>query len=142
MIAAVLSMKRLILIFLALIGLSACSYEISPELKPYVNEFKSYCKQYSHCKWPERINVVFVYKLGVNGRCSQTPFSKAVMIDIDYWERSLEYNRERVTFHEFGHCVLGREHVTYLSYMRSKLGLSENEYWDSRDLLIEELFLD
>lgn len=47
----------------------------------------------------------------VAGQCSYSSSStRKVNIDIDYWNRATELEKEFVVFHELGHCYLERSH--------------------------------
>ena len=48
---------------------------------------------------------------GTLGQCkSYSDGSKQVAIDLPFWNRASDLEREYVVFHELGHCILGREH--------------------------------
>lgn len=78
-----------------------------------------------------------------------------IYVDYGWWQRNPNYfRREELLFHEFGHCVLGRNHDdSYLeryegmfvysfeqkSLMSSNLFYDDSQYLNNRDYYIKEL---
>jgi len=70
-----------------------------------------------------------------------------ITIDLSFWERASDFDKEMVVFHEIGHCVLGQGHRetedangNCLSIMRSGTGDCRTLYnSNNRDYYINEL---
>jgi hypothetical protein len=101
---------------------------VDPKIQPYLTKFLSYCAMYGvDCKkwknysyYVENIEPSFLDKIlgdkeKVVGKCNYV--MKTVTIDKTYWENMRTYNfyedLELVAFHEFGHCILNKDHVTH-----------------------------
>jgi hypothetical protein len=53
---------------------------------------------------------------GVNGLCTLSDASSpTVSIDPTYWSVASDAQKENLVFHELGHCLLSRVHVTTLN---------------------------
>ena len=51
----------------------------------------------------------------VLGYCETSALgARDIVIDQDYWAKSIDLDREQLMFHELGHCLLGRKHRTDL----------------------------
>ncbi len=78
---------------------------IDSALQPYVDRWNSIYEE------KVTVDVVFggkqAFQGNVVGMCLNTT---EVVIDRDYWDRSLDQGREELVFHELGHCVLGLGH--------------------------------
>lgn len=86
----------------------------------------------------------------VVGLCShKIAGKKEIIIDLDYWNKCSESNKEMIVFHELGHCYLGRPHSDKMeangicgSIMKSDLEDCIDFYNSkSRKFLLDELFL-
>lgn len=52
-----------------------------------------------------------IHATGIVGLCSHSATrDKEVIIDENFWNRSSDYEREAIIFHELGHCALERGH--------------------------------
>lgn len=85
----------------------------------------------------------------VAGRCNYNQhIPNMVTIDLSFWKRSSDRNREFVVFHELGHCVLFRAHKEDAdlhnickSIMRSGTGSCIDNYNRiTRESYLDELF--
>ena len=85
----------------------------------------------------------------VAGTCNYNQSSpNKVTMDLDFWENSVDRNREFVVFHELGHCVLFRAHKEDAtsnnickSIMRSGTGNCIDNYSGiTRESYLDELF--
>jgi hypothetical protein len=81
------------------------------------------------------------------GRCSEADGIALVTIDEKKWERLNEMARESLVFHELGHCLLARDHVTEWLPDESRPRSLMNEYLVSgkvysshQQAYLEELF--
>jgi len=84
----------------------------------------------------------------IQGQCFQNEKKpKKTIIDLQYWNRSTELEKQFIIFHELGHCFLEREHLdtdkngTCISIMHSNPNacnfmLTE----DNREDYLDELF--
>ena len=85
----------------------------------------------------------------VAGQC-QTNSTKpnTVIIDLNFWDGSVDITREFVIFHELGHCYLDRDHLddanddgTCVSIMHSGIGDCTNRFTSvTRSDYLDELF--
>ncbi len=74
--------------------------------------------------------------------------SNQINIDISYWNKSTDLEREFLVFHELGHCLLERSHLdqrnqdgTCTSMMNSGESLCKKNYnLETRKEYIDELF--
>lgn len=87
---------------------------------------------------------------GIAGLCSHNPETeKTVILDINFWSKSSDMEREAIIFHELGHCVLERSHNDDAldngmceSLMRSGTSacITFYKYSDHQDYYLDELF--
>ena len=85
----------------------------------------------------------------VIGQCAfNTEQPRRVTIDVTFWRRASDFEKEMVVFHELGHCVLDRDHVddanpdgTCVSIMHSGLGDCRLNYnGTNKEGYLDELF--
>jgi len=85
----------------------------------------------------------------ISGKCERNSvYPDRVYIDIDFWRKANDLEREFVVFHELGHCFLNRGHLddadangACKSMMHSGEGDCRNSYsLSSRVAYLEELF--
>lgn len=85
----------------------------------------------------------------VIGQCSfNTDHPQRVTIDVSFWRRASDFEKEMVVFHELGHCVLNRDHIddanpdgTCVSIMHSGLGNCRLQYNNTNKVAyLDELF--
>lgn len=90
-----------------------------------------------------------IEKTGVVGQCnSYSDGSKTVVVDEFYWSNASDLDKEYLTYHELGHCVLERDHNDEKdqqgdckSIMQSGLANCKSNYNTiNRDELLDELF--
>ena len=70
------------------------------------------------------------------------------VLNISYWNKATDIEREVLLFHELGHCILGRSHLDdktarsqCVSIMRSSSGICRMEYnANTRGDYLDELF--
>lgn len=121
-------MKNLLIVFLLIcnfhesiqikLEIDANQYYVNPEIKPYIDNFEKIYK-----KDIRGLRVVFnKLKDGAGGNClieymtEDFYFKKTIkklrIITIDpfVWKTLSASERERMIFHELGHCVLNRSH--------------------------------
>ncbi len=80
--------------------------EVDPKLQPYVDEFSKYFGM--KVDWvPTTFKDLKDNWVGV---CITGGDSPVVQIDPGYWEEADEGEREALIMHEYGHCVLDRDH--------------------------------
>lgn len=71
------------------------------------------------------------------GQCQSG--TQTITIDRTYWLNSPDELRQEVLYHELGHCLLNRGHVSYLSIMQPYV-LSSFDFENNKQALIDELF--
>ena len=91
-----------------------------------------------------------IYTDGVVGLCSHSAIKdKEIIIDENFWNRSSDFEREAIIFHELGHCALERGHEDSTldngmckSLMRSGFSPCLTFYQKSsqQDYYLDELF--
>ena len=159
-------------LFLVLIApvLNGCSneepapqpeYKVEREFLPYFNSFLARANNYGY-SW-DLSEYGLTIQFGTEnqfdttsyiGYCSgmNTDYGHDVFIDPEYWEDANELDKERLIYHELGHCLLRREHRNkvlpngeWASMMRGR-PLPENSFFTTnysgkrRDYYIRELF--
>ncbi|HRX29937.1 MAG TPA: hypothetical protein P5235_11160 [Saprospiraceae bacterium] len=102
-----------------LIILSACSKEdelhVDSYMKPYIDRFEKEAKLRGVDVSGRIANLeAYIFDIpdnGVAGLCRHnTDSPNRIEIDIVYWNKSNDLEKEYVVFHELGHCVLDRVH--------------------------------
>lgn len=105
-------MKRFVL-FIVGLALTGCSkkaaYDVAPEFEPYVKAFEKASVENGR---PVSINNI-VIKFGSLSNASYAAYcetGEVPTITVREWWKDIEPTlaKERILFHEFGHCVLGR----------------------------------
>jgi hypothetical protein len=133
--------------------LGSCQHEnmqVYPdEFKPYVDEF--FIQANLHGRSMDATQYTFSIKFGdlgdeVGAFCFF--IGNAITVDREGWEDWDHFEKERIIFHELGHCLLNRNHYNAetisnecYSYMNKGDGCSFNPlsvFW--RDYFMEELF--
>lgn len=154
--------------FLLLVCFVACSKDSStlpppppkepvvldPEIEAYLNSFIAEAELRGVDLNLEFFDLTFeileINRGNVAGTCSYNSFrNNHVTLDATYWNTATENNKEKIFFHELGHCILERGHRedTYangacISIMRSGLeGCFDNYNINTRSLYLDELFL-
>jgi hypothetical protein len=127
---------------------------VDQSLQPYLDRFVSYSliALGNKIELPA-IGIQFadlgfsVEKGGTNGRCTRDG-TGAALVEIDrlFWQVTDEYRRENLLFHEFGHCILHREHLEAVDQFGAPISimfpytLSTGLYSSRRNYYISELF--
>lgn len=156
-------MKKII--FILLIIINSCGQEckqitiendIDRELSYYVDNYINDSKKYNFLDYQYKLTI----KIGslsidknmdnVVGVCYYS--KNLIIIDENRWYTLKEYQKEIVVYHELGHCLQDKEHpkvdTNYDiierkdSIMNELLYITEQDYYENRDLYIEELFFD
>jgi hypothetical protein len=126
---------------------------VDPELQLYFDRFEEEGRMRGMKVNFDSIGIsadlTIISNIQVAGTCRRHSES-ANDIDISgtFWNRSDEWEREFVVFHELGHCYLNREHLettnsdgTCESIMASGTGSCVNNYNESsRSIYLDELF--
>lgn len=150
--------KLYILTIGLLVGLSSSctkehSQEIEAELLVYFDAFVEEATTHGVEITLEDLDiggyVENIEQRGTLGQCkSYSNGSKAIVVDISYWERANDLEREYLVFHELGHCILNREHEDSrdeggicTSIMQSGTHECRGAYTlENRNALLRELF--
>lgn len=165
-----MNVSRLILIIIPIFTIISCQADSDPALESeeeiqeaiynnvderlwlYFQEFESQATQrglsFDLNDFGTTGEISGIHEDGVAGTCQYGTHINHVTVDIDYWNRANNLQREFVIFHELGHCVLGRDHEEgafnngiCISIMRSGLGDCNDAYINqNRDYFIDELF--
>lgn len=130
------------IILATLLGCSTYVPNVKLEVSviPHVKEFEMLC----NCKTNIPIHFVDLEK-DIIGKCwwFKGPASlRYIELDTKYWLKSNYYQREEVIFHEFGHCILNREHndISSNGHARSMMNShTSREYQMMRDYYVYEL---
>lgn len=118
---------------------------VDPEFVPYVEIYKGYKKEYlGHDYLDYTINVNFYDSPNKQiGKClvnSQTKV-RYIKIDIQWWSRANENDREVLIVHEMGHCDLNIVNHHVYGIMRES-HLHADEYLRNKGLYLEKMFMD
>jgi len=140
-------MKSLVPFFvIAFLGVGcAKTYEVDPELEPYVRSFENY-GGFKVDDLVAGFGDTTTHSPKTVGLCKPSS-PPEIIISREYWERSDNLRREGVMFHELAHCILDRGHVDTVvqgcpkSIMHPHV-LPRRCYSLWRDEYIEELFYD
>lgn len=131
---------------------AAVFHEMDPEIEVYFVSFEYEANQRGvdiNIEDEQLVGYFTEIEEDIVGQCAKlTDGSKEVRIDLDYWNKSNELEREFLIFHELGHCILNRSHTddsdesgTCLSMMNSGLGNCRNLYRNTnRAEMLDELF--
>lgn len=83
--------------------------QVDPEFQPYVDLFMEYANlPVIHVDMyfnPQSGNVI--------GVCYKRGNDRKVEIDVEWWDKAGELDREILIFHELGHCVLEKPHTNF-----------------------------
>ncbi|MHA1675724.1 MAG: hypothetical protein ACTSU6_00945 [Candidatus Njordarchaeales archaeon] len=140
------------IVYLSLISICIFSSKIhanrriDPTFNPYIKEFIYISKGLVNKDDFKNISIKFkTYPKNsyVVGTCSMTPWARYVSINKEWWRyNKSQFDREQLVYHEFGHCILYRDHVSdaysnpiieKLSEMLHRLGII-----NKRGLLLED----
>lgn len=151
------TVRMYLFFWLFLVFLPGCQEEeiihLDPELTNYFDRFALEASNF---------NITFDYQTdriegyltqieerAVNGKCERNSvYPDRVFIDLDFWRKASDLEREFVVFHELGHCFLNRGHLddadprgVCISMMHSGAGSCRNNYGAaSRTAYLQELF--
>lgn len=99
---------KTLLITASLLFLAACGRQIEPEFQGLVTAFESegnVAVGHLIVKFGDLPNK------GERGICEKSPLSTpTITIDRATWAKQTQLQREKVLYHELGHCVLDRDH--------------------------------
>jgi hypothetical protein len=87
-----------------------------PEFIPYMDQFKKDAKKYKVKIDLFKLVTVFSdkVKMGIAAYC--LPHSKVVVVSTKSWEGLNAAGKKALLYHEWGHCILRREHVEERSF--------------------------
>lgn len=112
-------MMRSILSLILLIGILSCNSDpeviIDPELQPYVDKFLAEAAQRGQTIDLSLAGLTMAFEEDIStadysGICRYRIGSNEIGIDKEVWGRLEEPSRDRLIYHELGHCVLDRGH--------------------------------
>lgn len=152
-----------VLPILAFLSLQACQKEENVVTKSFPNidkEFWAYFEKFeqeaaNHGYEYDLINLGITAEIGETassqwvGQCNHnTNQPNHIVINKMFWNAADNWRKEKIIFHELGHCVLGRGHDEDVlnngyckSIMRSGLGACLDNYTnDTDEYYINELF--
>lgn len=135
-------MRLFLLLFLV-----SCSTNIirSAEMSSFVKDFEKHCrvKVKVPIYWGNLPADKDGQTIGICRGFRQSLLFRSIVIDKKYWDRSTYWERESLVFHELGHCVLDRPHVTAYDEEGHSLSIMHpftfNTYFQDRPALIKEL---
>jgi hypothetical protein len=126
---------------------------VSPQLQSYFERFaiEAAARGVDFDYERDRIEgyLVPITELGVEGKCTFNSVDPdRITVDLDFWNRASDLEREFIVFHELGHCFLDRSHLddallngNCVSIMHSGLGTCRNAYSQAtRSDYLDELF--
>lgn len=111
--------------------------EPSDEIRPFVESF------YSAYAGPE-LDILYMF-IPLEEKAAECVTGdggvRIINVNSEVWDDLCLYQKKAVVWHELGHCVLGRAHVTQydMSYMRPQLSSCEF-YEENEETLDEEMF--
>lgn len=83
---------------------------IDKEFLPFFHNFKEDSKKYNRFVNFSNLTTVFVENLPENELAYCIPALKTVKVSRDEWNRGNYLYKKLVLYHEWGHCVLNRDH--------------------------------
>ena len=110
-------------------------HHIDEEFQPYIEEFIYRSKGLVERRDFKYVTIRLVedIKGDTVGTCLPWLFNRVIEIEKKSWDRYGQIDREQLMFHEFGHCILWREHteppektggfVNWLENLMFKIGL-------------------
>lgn len=112
--------------------------EISKEFEPYVQSFIDLSGGLISEKDMKYVTMRFGHlEDNVAGTCTPIPYNQIIEVDIGWWKKNQnQFSREQLIFHELGHCVLFRDHVSptstkglwgWLERLAFKMGVMKKE---------------
>lgn len=123
--------------------LSRVRFGIHPDALKYVHKFERlYGKPIpKHIK----VDILKMNRPGLGGVCFMD--KGVIILNADTWYKRSELEREIIALHEFGHCILRRDHVFYDDKkwrcppsLLGWMGIPEICYKKHYDYYINELF--
>jgi hypothetical protein len=133
-------MRYLTLILTLALAIGACSNKnhtsIGDDFKPYVSQFTAL---YGLPMPP--IDIIYSPLTDASAICHINNKRQAtISVDKTRWDKLCENQKRALMFHEFGHCVLGRDHVAEgITYMLPEI--QSCAYYDKNfSQLDKELF--
>lgn len=110
-------MKFITLLFLCLLSINLYGKSfINKEFQPYVDNFILLSNGKVALEDTENLSVIFKKfpkEVDTLGTCHIVFWDKKIEVSIKWWIRNKDpLERESLLFHELGHCLLLRDHVT------------------------------
>lgn len=126
---------------------------VSPELQTYFERFalEAAARGLDFDYQRDRIEgfLLPITEAGVEGKCTFNSVDPdRIAVDLSFWNRASDLEKEFIVFHELGHCFLNRQHLddawpdgNCVSIMHSGLGGCRNAYSSqTRSDYLDELF--
>jgi hypothetical protein len=102
-----------ILLLLLLVSCSSNALK-DPEVKTFVSRFEAACKKKVNIaiEWGSLPTDKTGKTIGICRGFGDKVSLRSIVLDKEYWARASYWQRESLVFHELGHCILNRFHVT------------------------------
>lgn len=114
---------RLCIFLLILVGVPLLVSKITnnpiytdSEFQPYLSDFKNDAIQNKTPLNLYKLITIFSRRVDVGVAAYCIPSSKTVVISTSVWETLNEGGKKALLYHEWGHCILRREHVDQYDY--------------------------
>ena len=120
--------------------LAGCGAQIEPEFLEYASLFEA--EAASRKVQVGMVSIRFGEIGPAGARCNYNPLGREILVNRAAWEKADHPSRESILMHEFGHCLLDREHAepTAKSIMRPTAPVGW-EYNMRRSEFLDELFI-
>lgn len=134
-------------IIILCVFLSACGQVyVDPEFQPYVDEFIEDAEYYnSNIEMLPHISISFVDEFEnpfVLAQCNYTIYESNVQVKRQSWDSANEFQRKLLVYHELGHCVLGKKHLSDddIGIMSEDVTFYQNRFTGHQEEWIARLF--
>jgi hypothetical protein len=87
-----------------------------PQFQPYFIDFKNDASKNKTVLNLYKLITIFSNRVDVGVAAYCIPSSKTVVISASVWKTLNEGGRKALLYHEWGHCILRREHVDQYDY--------------------------
>ena len=84
---------------------------VDPQFRPHLEQFKTDAKRYGVKLNLFKLITVFSNKVNSGTAAYCLPHSNIVVVSTRSWEGLNEQGKKALLYHEWGHCILRREHV-------------------------------
>lgn len=124
-------------------------FEVEPEFMPYVNQFQGTAAQYGYSGKISEL----VVKFGPMSNALERAYCDlvdgeppTVVVNTKVWQELDAASRESLMFHELGHCILKRIHISERSSLGTPVSvmnpyaIDSETYEKHRDGYVAELF--